>query len=102
MAVTPPEDGGPTGLILLGVLFFLLGVLFVLVEGSLGLGPGLLLLILAFALIGVAIVWKRSLKPSYHVAIASSSGETNAFTSQNREYIGRIVNSINDAIVKYR
>jgi hypothetical protein len=42
------------------------------------------------------------LKPVYHILIASASGEAKALTSRERAYVQRIVDSVNDAIVKYR
>jgi hypothetical protein len=43
-----------------------------------------------------------TLKPSYHLAIASSSGEVNALTSNDREYVKKVVSYINEAIVRYQ
>ena len=39
-------------------------------------------------------------KTQYIVKVGSASGESNALTSNNREYIQKIVNSINEAIIK--
>jgi Family of unknown function (DUF6232) len=39
-------------------------------------------------------------KPTYSVKFASSAGETNALLSKDQEYIAKIVNAVNEAIVK--
>ena len=50
----------------------------------------------------LGILWVRSLRPWFHVVIASTGGEVNALSSQDRQYIARIVEAINVAIVSYR
>lgn len=54
---------------------------------------GLLILV-----IGIAIL--ASTKDTYWVRIGSASGETNALSSTNRDYIQRVVNAMNEAIVR--
>jgi len=51
----------------------------------------------ALALLG--ILWFRSKKPVYAVRLTSSSGEAEAYTSEDGDFVGRVVNAINDAIV---
>jgi hypothetical protein len=63
---------------------------------------GLTTLVIAAAIIGLGVLWLRSLKTFFHVAIASSSGEANALSSIDRSYIDAVVQSINKAIVQYR
>jgi len=48
----------------------------------------------------LAILWMCSIKPRYHVGIASAAGEIHALTSKNQAYVERIVLSVNEAIVK--
>lgn len=39
-------------------------------------------------------------KPSYIVRLGSASGEADALISKDREYIQKIVNALNEAIIK--
>jgi hypothetical protein len=59
-------------------------------------------LILGGAIIVGSIVWMCSRKTDHHVDISSASGEVHALTSKNKTYIQRVVQSINEAIVKYQ
>ena len=54
------------------------------------------------AMIVGAIVWFCAARLDYHVDISSASGEVHALTSKDKAYIQRIVQSINEAIVKYQ
>lgn len=56
-------------------------------------------LFVVFFVAGIA--WFRSLKPSFHVTIASASGEVQALESAEKDYIQKIVTSINDAIANH-
>jgi len=47
--------------------------------------------------IGVLAAWAA--KDTYWVRIGSASGETNALSSRDRDYITRVVAAMNDAIV---
>ena len=98
MAFTPPKTGCAIILLIFGI--FALIVAFA--GFSQNVASGLGYFIFAAVIIGGAILWLRSLKADYHVAITSSSGEAKALTSKDKAYIERIVNSINEAIVKYR
>jgi fucose permease len=53
---------------------------------------------LIILVIGIAIL--ASTKDTYWVRIGSASGETNALSSTNRDYIQRVVNAMNEAIVR--
>jgi hypothetical protein len=69
-----------------------------------GLGVLLLLggkdtIIGALILIAIGVVWWRSQKTTYTVVLSSASGETDAFTSTDEEYVRNLVNALNDAIV---
>lgn len=48
--------------------------------------------------IGIAVAWAA--KNVYWVRIGSASGETNALSSRDHAYITRIVNAMNEAIVR--
>jgi hypothetical protein len=56
-------------------------------------GFGLLLLV-----VGIAIA--AGTKNTYWVRIGSASGETNALSSNDRDYIQRVVNAMNEAIIR--
>ncbi len=60
---------------------------------------GILGLIFAAAIIGGAVYWLSRLRPTYHVVIASSSGETQALSSKDQQMIDKVVGSISEAIV---
>jgi len=63
------------------------------IVGGVGALIGLLMLVGGIAL---AIM----IKPTYVVRIGSASGEANALTSKNKEYIEHIVAAMNEAIIK--
>lgn len=74
-----------------------------------GTGIGLLLLgILATAIdptiaVGIlvaGIIWLFKAKKTFHVAIASSGGEAHALSSKDLNYVNKVVQSINDAIIR--
>ena len=46
-----------------------------------------------------ALVWKLQ-KTKYHLRIASASGEANAITSVNADQIDKIVQAVNEAMIK--
>ncbi len=94
MTVTPAKKGCAIVLIILGALVALCGL-----PSKDAILPTL---IVGGILIGLGIVWSNSAKADYHVTIASSSGEGNALTSRDKAYIQKIVNAINEAIVRYR
>lgn len=47
--------------------------------------------------IGGAILFM--LKPTYHVLLATSSGETRALHSKDQSFVNQVIQAINDAIV---
>jgi hypothetical protein len=62
----------------------------------------LLALLFTGGLLAGGMAWLRSVKSTFHVIIASSSGEIRALSSLNRPYIETIVGAINEAIIRYR
>jgi hypothetical protein len=50
-------------------------------------------------LIGLCIWWFRSIKNIYHVRLVTASGQRDAMSSQNGQYIATIVGAINQAII---
>ncbi len=66
-------------------------------------GIGLLAFIfkwyVAVIILAAAVAWWFLQKTKYSVQLASASGHNDALTSTNEEYIDRVVNALNDAIV---
>jgi len=58
-------------------------------------------LVSAILTVGGVFLAGQSPKEDYHVSMGFSSGESNALTSKDKNYIAKIVLSINDAIVRY-
>ena len=100
MAFTPPKSGCAFILLILGIVCSLFPVLELFKNGAHVLV--VFHLMISGAMIGGAILWLRSLKYDYHVAVSSASGEANVLSSKDEMYVERIVNSINEAIVKYQ
>ena len=44
-------------------------------------------------------LWYYSIKDEYSVRISSNSGEANGFRSKDKDYIQKIVNALNDAMI---
>ena len=82
-----------------GVLVAILGVFF----GLVGLAGGELqgcFVFFAAVLVVVGVLNVRASKNVYWVRIGSSSGETNALSSNDPDYILRVVGAMNEAIVR--
>jgi Family of unknown function (DUF6232) len=81
------------------VAFFALGML-----GSLGglgssePGAAVVSLLIFAALVAAGIYWLRSLKPNYHVVLASASGERQGLTSKDNDLVDRVIDAITSAI----
>jgi hypothetical protein len=99
MAMTPVKQGCAIALLILGIIM-LLGAFGGL--SSKDVGGAILGLLIAAGIVAGSVFWLRSLKPDYHVTIASSAGEAHALTSKDKNYISKIVESINDAIIRYQ
>jgi hypothetical protein len=65
---------------------------------SLELGTGLRMLALACVSGSIGVVWLQSLKPTYHVMLASASGERQGLSSQDGGVVSRATIAIADAI----
>lgn len=90
-AVTKPNRLGPMLLLAIGAL-----VIFASFSGHFEIGPFMIGVV--FAGLG-ALVWKLQ-RNKYHLRIASASGEANAITSVNAEQIDKIVQAVNEAMIK--
>ncbi|CAG1016735.1 hypothetical protein ANAEL_05800 [Anaerolineales bacterium] len=98
MGLNPPENQGCAAVALLaGCVLVLMGIGYIGgPEGSSILGY---FAIGALALFfGIAIL--RNNKANYVVKVSSASGESNALASPDQQYIQKIVDAVNDAIVK--
>lgn len=50
-------------------------------------------------LIGGGAIWLWVQKSKYHVMLKTAGGEAKALTSHQKEYIGKVVSALNNAIV---
>jgi len=94
--MTPASTGCSTVIILFGVIILLIGLVHFGVRHVI---TGLVLIIIAVLAAGGGVYSFKSQKPTYHILLASSSGETEALSSQDEAVVDRIVNAINQAIV---
>jgi len=56
-------------------------------------------IVVGIGLTVLGVLWFRSKKPTYSVRLTSASGESEAYSSGDKDFVGKIVNAINDAIV---
>ncbi len=69
-------------------------------AGALGTILNIGFLLVSFLIVVGGVALAIMAKPTYVVKIGSSSGEADALLSKDKEYILKIVNALNDAIVK--
>jgi Family of unknown function (DUF6232) len=91
---TPASKGCAMLLVALGALLTL---------GSFGAigkdpGSGFVMLIVCAGILAAEIAWLRSLKPTYHVVLASASGEVQGLSSKDGALVDRVINAITRAI----
>ncbi|OQC36126.1 MAG: hypothetical protein BWX64_02198 [Acidobacteria bacterium ADurb.Bin051] len=93
--ITPPKQGCAITLIIVGVLSVLgaLGSF-----GSAGAGESVVAVGFAAAILAAGVLWLRALKPTYHVFLASASGEVQGLSSKDEALVDRVVAAITDAI----
>lgn len=84
-----PSKKGPIILIVIGALALLAGGS----QSSFGVA------FVGLVMIGLGVLWFRSIKNVYHVRLVTASGERDALSSRDREYVGKIVGAISQAIV---
>ena len=99
MTKTAGNSGCAVASIVVGLISFSVAVISIANDTG---GPVLIPLLIAGGLLAGGMAWLRSVKPTFHVTIASSSGEIRALSSLNRPYIETIVGAINEAIIRYR
>lgn len=93
MSVTPAKRGCAVVLLIFGIICALIG---------LATKDGIVAAVIGLVVGGLGLLWMMSVKEQYHVTIASSSAESHALTSTDRPYIQKIVDAVNEAIVRYR
>ncbi len=58
-------------------------------------------LAIAGVIVFIAVREYRGLKTKYFIIISTASGESNVLTAEDGSYIERIVNSVNEALVRH-
>jgi hypothetical protein len=92
-SVTPAKTGCASILVVIGALTVVGGVIGTIAshDNAEGIVMGAVMLV-------IGIVWFRSLKPAYHVMLASASGERQGLTSNDESLVSRVTSAIGDAI----
>ena len=99
MTLTPPRVFGLVLLLFVGIIIFFVGE-FLSYGGS---SPIAIIAFVAAGLIVFGTIFEMCrAKSTYHVCLASASGEIHALSSKNRAYIEQIVVSVNEAIARLR
>jgi hypothetical protein len=75
------------------------GPIILIVIGVLMLTAGKSLIFGALIFLAGGIAWWVLKKTDYSVLLTSASGETKAYTSKDKDFVIKIVNAVNDAIV---
>lgn len=88
-AVTKPKRTGPLFSIGIGIVF-MLGTL---ASGDTG---GV---VFGMILIALGIIWWLLQKPTYHLRVASASGEADALSNKDEKQIMPVVQAINEAMI---
>lgn len=92
---TPANTGCSVILVVLGV-FGALGAVASMFTKDVG--SGIVLLAFSAGLVALGVFWYRSLRPDYHVMLASASGERRGLTSKDQAAIDRVISAVTDAI----
>jgi hypothetical protein len=86
---TSPKRAGAIWTIIIGVILFSIGLSADVV--------GLTIFGVIILLLGILWVWKAS--GEYHIMITSASGEASALKSKDKEYIDKVAQAMNEAII---
>lgn len=98
MTVTPAHYGCVITMIIVTIMV-VFGVVVSVSEGSVGIAAAALFLVLC--LIGTVKAFQDA-KPDFHIELHSASGEARVYTARDKEYVEKIVDSINEAMVRCR
>ena len=103
MVVIPPNKTIAIALISVGLVTAASGICLAslsFAERQLGVSPTEICLVTAgLGALLTGIYLALAAKPSFAMRFSSAGGETNVFTSKNRDYIQKLVNAMNQAIV---
>ena len=55
--------------------------------------------IIGLVLVGLGVLWLKSLKPTFYVALRTAGVESRALESKDAQWIERIVKGLNETIV---
>jgi uncharacterized membrane protein len=94
--VVPAQSGCAVVMVIFGVLGSLVGLVSVLAGSG---GERWSPLVVFAVLLIIGILWYRSLRPTYHVMLATAGGERPGLTSQDEGAVDRVTAAITDAIV---
>jgi hypothetical protein len=83
-----PSKTGPILLIIVGAI-----------VGVVSIQSSLLAAFIGVVMVGLGILWYRSIKNIYHVFLVTASGERDAVSNLDANYIGGIVAAVNQAII---
>lgn len=61
-------------------------------------GASATVILLTGAILAAGVLWLRSLKPTYHVFLASAAAERQGLSSKDESFVDRVTIAINDAI----
>lgn len=87
--VEPAEVGAPLFVIVLGTFVSIGGLATRLTYA----------LLFGLAILAVGIAWYRDCKPTWHLRIASTSGESTPLKSVDKKWVEAIAHAINEAII---
>jgi len=92
---TPASPGCAFALIGFGCLGFVSGLMFLANDTSGAIGA----LIFWVLIIAGGVSWLRKLKPTFHVILASASGESKALNSKDEAFVDQVAGAVNQALV---
>ena len=87
-----------------GCAILLVAISALMTLGSLGTvfskdaGTGIVMLLICGGIFAGGLAWLRSLKPVYHVVLASASGDREGMSSKDLALVDRVIQAITDAI----
>lgn len=84
-----PSKKGPIILIIIGAIILLAGLSSKAAAG----------ILVGLAAVAGGIAWFALNKPIYHVVLSSASGEVKSLSSKDSDYISRVINALNNAII---